>query len=394
MKWISAVAPNSTTEAAIDAVCRQIRLGMTGERVDLLLVFASTHHRPQAKQIAAELSRAFADATLLGCVSAGVIGAGREVEDAPCLSVLAARLPNVGLRLFHLTPRELAHESGSEPQWRARLGLGPEHQPSFLLLSDPITANTDLLLRALDEAYPGAPKVGGLLSGASPPAQNTLLYGSGTFPAGAAGLALYGDVVLDAVVAQGARAVGGPLKVTGCTRNLVHELNGQPALRVLEQELSRLTEVDRALLQRSPLVGVAQRAGGEEPRPGDLLVRNVLGLDRVRGAIIVGAMLQPGALIQLHVRDPRSATEELTELLARYHREREAPAAALMFSCLGRGAGFFGVPNHDSRILAQQLGRIPAGGMFCGGEIGPVHSRTWLHGYTTALGLIRSPSWN
>jgi small ligand-binding sensory domain FIST len=30
------------------------------------------------------------------------------------------------------------------------------------------------------------------------------------------------------------------------------------------------------------------------------------------------------------------------------------------------------------------------GGFFCNGEIGPVHGRTFLHGYTSSFGLFRA----
>jgi small ligand-binding sensory domain FIST len=61
----------------------------------------------------------------------------------------------------------------------------------------------------------------------------------------------------------------------------------------------------------------------------------------------------------------------------------------LLFSCLGRGRGLFGEPDHDSRALARALGPVPLAGFFCNGEIGPVEGRTFLHGYTSAFGIFR-----
>jgi small ligand-binding sensory domain FIST len=71
---------------------------------------------------------------------------------------------------------------------------------------------------------------------------------------------------------------------------------------------------------------------------------------------------------------------------------REPAHGALMFSCVGRGAGLYGRPNHDLDTLQAQLGPIPVGGFFCNGEIGPVHGRTFLHGYTSCFGLFRRKS--
>jgi small ligand-binding sensory domain FIST len=64
-------------------------------------------------------------------------------------------------------------------------------------------------------------------------------------------------------------------------------------------------------------------------------------------------------------------------------------AGALLFSCLGRGRGLFGEPDHDSRAFQRALGPLPLTGFFGNGEIGPVEGRTFLHGYTSAFGIFR-----
>jgi small ligand-binding sensory domain FIST len=60
-----------------------------------------------------------------------------------------------------------------------------------------------------------------------------------------------------------------------------------------------------------------------------------------------------------------------------------------MFSCVGRGQHLYGEPDHDSRMFRQHLGPVPLGGFFCNGEIGPVRTRTYLHGYTSSFGIFR-----
>jgi small ligand-binding sensory domain FIST len=129
-------------------------------------------------------------------------------------------------------------------------------------------------------------------------------------------------------------------------------------------------------------------ASRQEYRHGDFLVRNVLGADPRRGALVVGTTLTEGQVVQFHVRDAATSSEDLTHLLARY---REKPAGALLFSCLGRGVHLYGRPDHDTTAFQAALGDVPLGGFFCNGEIGPVQGRTFLHGYTSAFGLFRRP---
>jgi small ligand-binding sensory domain FIST len=97
-------------------------------------------------------------------------------------------------------------------------------------------------------------------------------------------------------------------------------------------------------------------------------------------------------VVQFMLRDARSAEEELRRLLGRHQAEGGgAPAGALLFSCLGRGAGLFGAPDHDSELFEEVLGPAPLGGFFCNGEIGPIGGTTFLHGYTSAFALFRDP---
>jgi small ligand-binding sensory domain FIST len=82
-------------------------------------------------------------------------------------------------------------------------------------------------------------------------------------------------------------------------------------------------------------------------------------------------------------------------LLDRYHKQLSyspSDAGALMFSCLGRGEGLYGLPNFDSQLFRQYLKNIPLGGFFCNGEIGPVGGNTFLHGYTSVFGICRQSS--
>jgi small ligand-binding sensory domain FIST len=117
-----------------------------------------------------------------------------------------------------------------------------------------------------------------------------------------------------------------------------------------------------------------------------VLVRNLVGCDRASGALTVAASVEPGQVVQFHLRDAATSAEDLAELLA----EPAAPAAgALLFSCVGRGQALYGAPNHDSEAFARARGHVPIGGFFCNGELGPVAGQTFVHGYTSAFAAFR-----
>ena len=72
--------------------------------------------------------------------------------------------------------------------------------------------------------------------------------------------------------------------------------------------------------------------------------------------------------------------------------EGDAPASALLFTCLGRGQYLFGAPDHDTEMFQDVVASIPLTGFFSNGEIGPVGDQTYLHGYTSSFALFRRRS--
>jgi small ligand-binding sensory domain FIST len=113
-------------------------------------------------------------------------------------------------------------------------------------------------------------------------------------------------------------------------------------------------------------------------------------MEKDSGALAIGAAVQPWQVVQFFLRDSKTAEDDLKRRLDQYKGERRPrPAGALLFSCVGRGEHLFGKPDHDSGLFRDRLGPVPLGGFFCNGEIGPVGSTTFLHGYTSAFGLFR-----
>jgi small ligand-binding sensory domain FIST len=206
-------------------------------------------------------------------------------------------------------------------------------------------------------------------------------------------LSLWGDIQLRTVVAQGARPLTEPMTVTRGHYTRIYELDGKPVVQVLEELFGRLSEEDRELFRGAPLVGLSNM---DSPRRGDWLVRNLTGLSRKEGTVMVGALIQEGQKVAFHLRDRETAQADLAELLARGKQQlRGLPAeATLLFSCMGRGSGFFGEAHYESREIQRLLGGAGPTGFFCGGEIGPVHGRSWLHGYTSSIGIISRRGWS
>jgi small ligand-binding sensory domain FIST len=204
------------------------------------------------------------------------------------------------------------------------------------------------------------------------------------------GVALSGNVVVDTLVAQGCRPVGELMRVTRCQGNILYELDGRPAFEAVQELFATLDEYDRRLAGTALFVGVLMDEFRDEPRVGDFLIRNLIGADPRRGALAVGEYLQEGMRVRFHLRDAETSAEDLHTMLKGYEKSSpETLSGALLFSCLGRGEGLYGLPNFDTGVFREHLGDVPVGGFFCNGEIGPVGGNTFLHGYTSSFGLFR-----
>jgi small ligand-binding sensory domain FIST len=392
MKWCSALSSAPETSPALDEVVERVREELGGAAPHFVLAFLSPHHDfPKASDA---LGAAFPDAVILGTSARSVIGAGRELEEGPGLALAAAHLPGVEIHPFHLRNDELPDPGEAPAWWRERIGLAHGVRPSFVLLADPFSCDAETLIGGLDASFPGAPKIGGLASAATEPGENSLLCAARLEREGVVGVALHGELEVDTIVAQGCRPIGNPLFVTRARDQLLFELDGRKPADVLQAIFDAADERDRELFRTSLFLGIEMKEALSEYRQGDFLVRNLVGLDARSGALVAGARLHDGQVVQFHLRDAETSARDLEERLARYRSSLPSlpsQAGALLFSCLGRGQYLYGEPDHDSAAFARHLGRIPLAGFFCNGEIGPVEGRTFLHGYTSAFGIFRRP---
>ncbi|MBE9033037.1 FIST C-terminal domain-containing protein, partial [filamentous cyanobacterium LEGE 11480] len=333
----------------------------------------------------------------IGTDSQGIV---HEVEDDMLVSFTLATLPDVSVHAFHVETEELPDLDGSPNAWVDLIGVSPASEPQFVVFVDPMSEGINDFLAGLDYAYPRLPKVGGLASSGFGSTKNGLFCGDRFHRSGAVGIALSGNIVLDTIVAQGCRPVGPPYWVTESERNVILGLRTdgeteqaeQPPLEMLRDMVSELDEADQELAKDALFVGIAQNSFKQILEPGDFLVRNLLGFDPRQGALAIGDRVRAGQRIQFHLRDAAASAEDLEVLMQRYRKDvtdNPKPVGALMFACMGRGKGLYNQPNFDSGVFADYVD-VPLAGFFCNGEIGPVESSTFLHGYTSVFGIIRS----
>ncbi len=373
-----------TVEAAAEAA-DSARSGLDGP-ADLCLVFASGPHLPMAKWLLSEVHQRLEPGNLIGCGAGGTLASGREVEEGPGLAVWAASLPGAEVSTLHVTAER------TDQDFRL-LGM-PKELPganggggAALVLADPYSFPSEVLLDELERMRPGVPALGGLAS-ASVGGGSVLLQDGEVRSEGAVAAVLSGLEVLPCV-SQGAMPVGPEMTVTAAEGNVIGELASRPAMERLGEVIEELPPDERELAAGGVLLGIVVDENRPEYLRGDFLVRPVVGADRETGALAIGQSVRVGQTVRLHVRDAASADEDMREALrAQSEAMGDAGAAgALLFTCNGRGSHMFDVPDHDATAIEDALG-APAAGFFCAGEIGPVGGRNFLHGFTATMAVF------
>jgi small ligand-binding sensory domain FIST len=363
-----------------------------GAGSDLVIVFASFHHRAALPEAVQTIRQTLDPGVTMAVTTEGVLGGAEDLEGVAGMSALALRLPGVTLNPWMSTPDDPISLSHAD-QIRERISLTDEFRTA-IMIAEPFTTPITRLLPALTGCggrNRPVPIIGGMASGASQPGHNVLILDDRVVPAGSIGVSISGGVTVDCVVSQGCRPIGDLHEVTKAKGNMILEVDQEPALAALQQLASSLSEQERELIQKGVLIGNVVSDGKTHYGRGDFLVRNLLGIDQERGAILVADMPAPGQKIQFHVRDAVTAAEDL-QLLLDAQQLREPPYAGLLFTCNGRGKRLFGEPNHDIGVILERLGSLPIAGFFAAGEIGPLGEKSFLHGHTAALALFRPPA--
>ncbi len=383
------------------------------------LLYITDYYAQDAQDILDMVSAELPEVTdWAGTVGVGIASNNVEYFDEPALAVLLCDVPSDQYRVFSgVAPLQSCAPAGS--------GFAAH---SALVHADGAMPDMADMLHELSERTASGYLFGGLASSRHNTVQfavsgNGAIPGQGktrgVFSGGLSGVAFAQGVALLSRVTQGCdplRLANGKKsparKVTAADANVVLELDGQPALDVLLQDLNVSLDEPRQAMGRlrSTLVGLT-RAGAQAMTPQgnfdvETRVRHIIGLDPARRGIAVADVVNVGSTLAFCERDVEAAKRDLIRICAEIREELEpaemsiematslgadnadaAPvlerniAGAVYVSCAGRGGPHFGAPSAELQIIRRALGDVPLVGFFAGGEI--AHQN--LYGYTGVL---------
>ena len=422
IKFAASLSGHLDPVAAAEHVATQCAEGLAGLSPDFAALHFSAHHAHAAPAILRAVRERLRPANLIGCSGEWILGGASEMEGVPGVTLAAAVLPGTRITTFNTSTLPAVRDNSAEDldALGARCGFGHDHRGT-IILADPFSTASGALLPALaaarnklgparTPAFQPRPIIGGFASSAGKPGGNVLILNDSIFNAGGVGISFSGNVRIDSLVSQGCKPIGQPLVVTAGKGQMISQLGGRPALRVLTEILDSLDTTERQKLRRGLFVGRAISEYKERFGRDDFLIRNVIGVEKAQEAVAVADIIRVGQTVQFHIRDAQTADEDLA-LLLDAQRLYDPPAGVLLFTCNGRGTRLFEQPNHDAAAIssafappddAAHIARagvpmpqpahtpVPLAGFFCAGEIGPVGDQVFVHGQTACAALFRA----
>ena len=321
-----------------------------------------------------------------------MVGNGIEVEHRPALAITVAVLPDVTLTPFRVADSSLPGLDVSPREWHHLMGVAPTDQPQFIVLADPYSIRIENLLMGMDYTpTPKRRKWGGLASGAARPGRERAVFEHRLLPVRRRRRRAVGQYR-----ARHDGRAGMPADRQGDAHYKKRPKYSSGVGRAASADYFARSFYDLGRARSEPFAACAVSRFGDGSFEVSFYARRFFDPQHRRDGhgerafLAVGALLRQGQIVQFHLRDAQTSTEDLEQTLSMYAARsgREQLSGALLFSCLGRGEYLYGQGSHDTRLFQEKLGRIPVSGFFCNGEIGPVGGTTYLHGYTKLLRVV------
>lgn len=351
---------------------------------DLLLVFGDIAHFT-APGFYESLHKACPDATLLGCSSAGEI-TSNGVDDGTC-TVTAIKFDQTRLRAAStaLSSMDASFAAGE------RLGnqLADDDLKAVLVFGPGVQINGSALVNGITSIIGAHLPITGGLAGDGGAFKETFTIG----PAGVASdqivaVGLYGEAICFSHGSYGGWEPFGPArKVTRSQGNILHELDGEPALEIYRRYLGEHAKD----LPASGLLFPFAMLGEDHSAVG--LIRTILGIDEASGSLVLAGEIDPDGYLRLM----HASTDKLVD-----GAETAAESAAdmpqgagqslgILVSCVGRKLVMGDRVDEEVEAVASVFSNTAVlSGFYSYGEISPfaAGSSCKLHNQTMTITFL------
>ncbi len=330
-----------------------------------------------------ELFRTYPSARFVGCSTAGEIFGSRIQDDSLAVAIIRFEHATLQLSCAPIT----AEGSYAAGESISRQLLSPGLRTVFVL-SDGLQVNGSELLRGIGSVLPRTITVfGGLAADADRFSRTWIIKDRALQSGCVSAVGLYGDGLRIGHGSKGGwDSFGVERLVTRSDRNVLYELDGQPALQLYKEYLG-----DRAdgLPATGLLFPLALRTGDDVE---DRLVRTILAVDEAAQSLTFAGDIPQGSYAQLmHANFDRLIEGAGQAALSAILKNTDGAATlAVAISCVGRRL-ILGQRAEEETEATLEI--LPPGtqqiGFYSYGEISPfADGRCDLHNQTMTLTTI------
>jgi len=355
----------------------------SADRCDLALAFCGGNHDPIA--FLDSVQEVVGNATLIGGTAVGVISnesTGYGGYEAGVAVVASDRIRFDSVAVGGLNDDELR---AGEELGRMLAGKSPEDAQAILLFYDsvknpqPLSVNlASKLIRGIEKGLDGphAPVLGGGML------RDYQWSGSHVFADGnaltqhAVGLVISGNCSVHHSISHGCEPASDYHTITSIDGPVVKELDGRPALEVIEDIIGSGASEDWQ--QYSLLVTLGANYGRDpygDFNENEYVNRLIAAANPNDGSVILfESDFGPGEQVQVMRRSNEhmisSARSMSRDVLSRI--DGKEPFLGIYVDCAGRTSGFSGAGAEEAAIIQETIGsRMPLLGFYSGVEIAP-----------------------
>lgn len=365
---------------------------LDGHAAELVLVFASTNHR-YAELLPAVRAVLGTTAPLVGCSTAGEftqdqVGRGAVVVMAIASDAIRFRA-GFGKGLKHTRERAVADAlRGFRDEHRAARAAGFMHATA-IVCSDGLAGRGEDIVEAVHaESGMLAQVVGGAAADDAKFERTDVFFGAGTHTDALAVVYAFSRSPIGLGVRHGLNAGCESMIVTRATDNVLHEIDGKPALVAYERYANSLGE---AFTEKSREAFMITHEIGMLTPLGEYKIRAPLKAN-ADGSIVMASEVPTGSSITMMkgTADGLIAAAELAARSALANLAGARPAAVLVFDCICRriflGEGYKRQVDAFRSVVGPD---VPLVGWETYGEIAltPSQQSGW-HNSTTVVAIL------
>jgi hypothetical protein len=347
-----------------------------------VLVFGSVS-RFSDKGFLTGLQKRYPQAQIIGCTTSGEITSEGVFDNSLHITAMKWERSNLKFISKPVNSMEQSHALGAQ----IAAELNEDNLKGVFVLSDGLNVNGSELVEGLQEILPDIPITGGLAGDDAQFTKTLVLNNNKVEDRIVVAVGIYGD---DAIVTSGAlggwKPYGPPRRITRSNKNIVYELDNQPALPLYKMYIGYYANELPASGLNFPFAIMEEK---------DIqVIRTLLSINEKDNSLTFAGNIKEGATVRFlksdHDKLVNGASEAAQQILNK-NVDINDNALAICVSCVGRKLVMKSEVSDEVYAVQRLLGmKTGITGFYSNGEIcsGDDDHHSQLHNQTMTIAYL------